>query len=123
MAGLDEQIPITSISGGINRFITMLLMIASREQSVVLVDEVENGIYYSHHKAFCKAILTFASEYNSQLFITTHSEEWLESLADVIDTSLDDVALWRAERVGGAPLIRQFTGKQVPIGIDTGEVR
>jgi hypothetical protein len=85
--------------------------------------KLKNGIYYSHHNAFCRAVLTFAGEYNSQVFITTHSDEWLESLASVIDTSVDDVALWRAERVDGVPVIRQFTGKQVPIGIDAGEVR
>jgi ABC-type Mn2+/Zn2+ transport system ATPase subunit len=121
--GLDEKIPITSISGGINRFITILLMLASREKSVVLIDEVENGVYYLHHNAFCRAVLTLADEYNSQIFMTTHSDEWLESLASTIDTSIDDVALWRAERVDGVPVIRQFTGKQVPIGIDAGEVR
>jgi ABC-type Mn2+/Zn2+ transport system ATPase subunit len=122
--GLDEQIPVTSISGGINRIITMLLMIASREQSVVLIDEVENGIYYSHHEAFCRAMLAFASEYNSQIFVTTHSEEWLESFSRSYIAKEDDVSLWRLGRSKEGPTVKQFTGESLKTSIDIGgEVR
>jgi ABC-type Mn2+/Zn2+ transport system ATPase subunit len=122
--GLEEQIPITSISGGINRVITMLLMIASRDQSVVLIDEVENGIYYSHHEAFCRAMLAFAREYNSQLFVTTHSEEWLESLSSSYIAKKDDVSLWRLGRSKEGPTVKQFTGESLKTSIDIGgEVR
>jgi predicted ATPase len=123
LKGLSDQIPITAISGGLNRIMTILLMMASRERSVILVDELENGLYYSHHRAYWKAVLAFSREYNSQLFLTTHSEEWLEALAAVMDAKTDDIALWRAERVNGIPTIRQFFGKQVPVGIRSGEVR
>lgn len=121
--GLNDKLPITSISGGINRMITILLAMASRERSIVLVDEIENGLFHTHHAAFWRVILRFAREYNSQVFLTTHSEEWLESLVEVLDNKMDDVALWRAERVKDLPVIRQFTGKQVPAGIRSGEVR
>jgi ABC-type lipoprotein export system ATPase subunit len=121
--GVSDELPITSISGGINRFMAFLLAIASREKSVILIDEGENGIFHSHHNAFWEMLLTYAREYNSQIFLTTHSEEWLESLAVVMNSELDDVALWRAERVKEVSTIRQFTGKQVPLGIRSGEVR
>jgi ABC-type lipoprotein export system ATPase subunit len=121
--GLSDQIPITSVSGGINKVITILLAIASREQSVVLIDEAENGLFHTHHKAYWKIILRFARDYKSQMFVTTHSDEWLEALALVMESKLDDVALWRVERGNGPPVIRQFTGKQVPAGIRSGEVR
>jgi ABC-type transport system involved in cytochrome c biogenesis ATPase subunit len=124
VTGLDEQIPVTSISGGINRIITMLLMIASRDQSVVLIDEVENGIYYSHHAAFCRAMLAFANEYDSQLFVTTHSEEWLESLSSSYIAKKDDVSLWRLGRSKEGPTVKQFTGESLKTSIDIGgEVR
>lgn len=121
--GVEEYMPVTSVSGGINRLITALLMIASRKRSVVLIDELENGIFHTHHKAFWCALLSFARKYEGQLFITTHSEEFLEALAEAIDIKEDDVSLWRTRRVDGRPEVRQFFGKQVPIGIKAGEVR
>lgn len=121
--GLDDNLPITAVSGGINRMVTLLLMIASRRRSVVLIDEIENGIFHTHHESFCKRLLDFAKSYESQLFITTHSEEFLEALSLAIDIKTDDVSLWRAKRVEGRPIFKQFFGKQVPIGIKAGEVR
>lgn len=123
MEGLEDSLPITAISGGINRMITLLLMIASRKRSVVLIDEIENGIFHTHHEAFWRLLLNFANSYDSQLFITTHSEECLEALAKVIDVKKNDVSLWRATRQRGVPQFKQFFGKQVPIGIKAGEVR
>ena len=123
ISGVSDKLPITSISGGINRLMSFLVAMASREKSVILIDEGENGLFHSHHNASWETLLTFAREYNSQIFLTTHSEEWLESLAVVMNSELDDVALWRAERVNAVPTIRQFTGKQVPLGIRSGEVR
>jgi ABC-type transporter Mla maintaining outer membrane lipid asymmetry ATPase subunit MlaF len=123
VAGMADKIPITSVSGGINRMITLLLMIASRQRSVVLLDEVENGLFHTHHKAFWQALLKFARQYESQLFITTHSEEWLEAFALVADDNIDDVSLWRMERTNKQPKVRQFTGKQVVLGVRAGEVR
>ena len=121
--GLNDRVPITSVSGGINRALTILLAIASREQSVVLIDEAENGLFHTHHDGYWRAVLRFAHQYNSQLFITTHSEEWLNSLARVANPTKDDIGLWRAERVKGHPIIRQFNEKQMFAGIKSGEVR
>ena len=72
----------------------VLLGIASRRRSVVLVDEIENGLYYKHHKKYWDAILHFGRNYESQIFLTTHSREWLE-LSGAAGDEVDDIALWR----------------------------
>jgi ABC-type transport system involved in cytochrome c biogenesis ATPase subunit len=123
MEGIQESLPITAISGGINRMITLLLMIASRKQSVVLIDEIENGIFHTHLESFWRILLNFSNNYHSQIFVTTHSEECLEALAKAIDVEKNDVSLWRASRQAGSAKFKQFFGKQVPIGIKAGEVR
>jgi AAA15 family ATPase/GTPase len=122
--GLKDKIAVANISGGINRVMTFLLAIASRQRSVVLVDEMEDGLYYTHHESYWRAMLAFAREYESQLFITTHSKEWLEALLRAAGNDVRDIALLRLERNGKGPELLKFDGADLKAGIEYGaEVR
>lgn len=119
----EDKLPLPSVSGGINRLVSILLGIASHPRSVVLVDEIEDGIYYKHQAAFWRGILTFARKYECQLFATTHNVEWLEALSEASGKKTDDIALWRIERSKDGPVLHQFSGKSALAGIKAGEVR
>lgn len=119
----SEKVPVNNISGAINRVLAIMLCLAVRPRTVVLVDEMENGLYHKHHAAIWRSVLGFAREYDGQLFTTTHSEEWLGTLVDAAGDDLDDIALWRMERTKEGPLLRQFTGRQAAAAIKVGEVR
>lgn len=117
-----NKLPLPNISGGINRIVGFMLAIASREKSVVLVDEIENGIYYSHFPALWRATLGFLREFNAQAFVSTHSKECLNGLLKGAGRDVSDIALWRAE-IGdnGERTLRQFSGDALRAGIDYGE--
>ena len=119
------KIPLPNISGGINRVIGVLLGIASQPKSIVLVDEMENGVYYKHHDALWRSLLMFTRSYKSQLFVTTHSEEWLRALINAAGNDIDDIVLWRIERADkGQPEVLYFDGDTLKSGIEYGaEVR
>jgi len=123
--GMTQKIPLNIVSGGMSRVASILLILAASSKSVVLVDEMENGIYYSHHVSFWKSILNFCRQYDGQLFVTTHSEEWLEALIEASESKVDDISLWRIERTGNATsVIKQFSGEAFKLGIRSGgEVR
>lgn len=108
--GTKEKIPLTAVSGAINRILSILLSIVSRPRSVVLVDEADNGVYFKRHRAFCRTLLTFSREFDAQLFLSTHNEEWLSALAYEAGDKTDDLALWRVERSDGGPVIQQLPG-------------
>jgi predicted ATPase len=119
--GLKDKMAVASVSGGINRIMTILLAIASRRRSVVLVDEMESGLYYRHHKQYWKAILRFARDYESQIFVTTHSKEWLEALILAAGDRVEDIALWRLERgERGSPILSRFDGAMMKDAIEYG---
>jgi len=126
-ATLDSgrSLPLPMISGGINRVAAFMLAIASRPRSVVMIDEVESGIYFSHQAAIWRALIRFSSAYESQLFITTHSKECLEALAEAASKDVKDVdaiSLWRIEREDdGRPVVRQFLGEDLVAGIEYGQ--
>lgn len=122
--GLTEKIPVTNIGGAINRLIGVMLAIATQRRGVVLVDEMENGVYHEHHTAVWRSILSLVRQYECQLFTTTHSEEWLEALIEAAGDDVSDLALWRLERADGGPVLRQFFGKTFKGSIEAGgEVR
>jgi ABC-type lipoprotein export system ATPase subunit len=125
LRGLPDKIFLGNVSGGLNRIVTFLLAIASRPRSVILIDEIENGLYYRHHAKMCSALLSFARSYDSQLFLTTHSEEWLKALVVAAEGNFDDIALWRVERNEATqPEVYQFEGDDLSATIELGgEVR
>lgn len=121
---VPEKIPLNTISGAINRMVGVMLAIASRPRSVILVDEVENGIYYKHHQSYLRGLLSFAQTYDSQLFLSTHSEEFLEALVSAAGKDVSSLAVWRMELSESGPVVRQFSGETLKAGIEMGtEVR
>ena len=121
VAGASEKIQLGNISGGINRFSSVLLAIASRNRSVILVDELEGGLYYSHHKAYWRVLIENARKHNAQLFVTTHSLEWIRALVEAAGNNNDDIALWRMERGdNNRPVISQFSGDELKDGVEYG---
>jgi predicted ATPase len=122
--GPNLVLPLTAVSGGVNRMAAILLAIAHRPEGIVLVDEVENGVFFTKYLPFTRAIVRFAREYGCQLFLSTHSQEWLRAFAEAAGPEVADIALWRIERTEKGPAVTQFSGSTFKAGIELGaEVR
>jgi hypothetical protein len=119
---VPHKLPINSISGGINRIIAIMLTLAIRPGTVVIVDEMENGIFYKHKSALWRSLIHLCRKNNSQMFLTTHDEEWLAALVDV-GGDLDDIVLWRLVRTKRGRVLRQIPGRALKAGLVAGEVR
>jgi AAA domain, putative AbiEii toxin, Type IV TA system/AAA domain len=99
---LSNKIPLSLVSAGINKFVTILAGILYRRGGVVLIDEIENGFYFERMPAFWTTILRLASEYDTQIFASTHSMECLRGLLPILkDHHENDVTLLRIERENG----------------------
>lgn len=124
--GKDELlVPLGAMSGAVNRIVGVLLAIASRQKSVVLVDEIDNGIFHERHGSIAKMLLDFAERFESQLFISTHSAEWMSAFMEAGRQILDDIAVWRLYRSeSGDSEILRFDGAKILSAIENGaEVR
>ena len=119
-----EKQSLPEVSGGINRITAIMVTIASRRRSILLIDEIENGIYYVHHPAIWRGILKFARQFEAQLFVSTHSAECVQGLLKAADDKVDDIALLRFERDESGPVLYQFSGDTLRSGLELGaEVR
>ncbi|MBN2830266.1 MAG: ATP-binding protein, partial [Candidatus Cloacimonetes bacterium] len=97
--GKKSLIPFHLMGDGINRLLSIVLAIFENENGFVMIDEIENGLYFEALEVLWKTIIQIAKEYNIQIFATTHSWENVKTFASVVDQSnYSDVALYRLEQ-------------------------
>lgn len=118
-------LPMPSFSGGTNRAASIMLAVAQDDVSLVLVDEAESGIYHRRQQRFSKALVQLARSYNTQLILTTHSQEYIDNFIEALGGDAEDVAFWRLERPDSSapPFMRRFSLKEFQAGMAMGDMR
>lgn len=122
--GVDRKMPLGLVSAGIHKFLAILLAITSTPHGAVLIDEVENGLYYKLLTPMWEMLMRHCIENKCQLIVTTHSKEFLDSLAPLIARNEQDFSLLRTEWKNGEASISSFSGKEFAAALENGfEVR
>ncbi len=95
----DAFYPLTSSFGdGLKSYIALICSIYSASEGQLFIDEVDNGIHYTHFKNIWHIIFDLTKEVNCQLFAITHSLEMIQAFNRVqiekkkIDTSYFELA-------------------------------
>ena len=107
---MSEKIPLPLVSDGVNKMLSILLALDECSRGILLGDEMENGLYFDLMGGASAAILDAARESNTQLFVTTHSLEYLRALLPVVQGRPNDFRLLRTNRENGASQIDCFDG-------------
>jgi hypothetical protein len=115
----SKKLPLALLSSGINKFVAILLAIRTYKDGVIIIDEIENGIWYKMFPTFWQAIHGFASENNTQVFASTHSLECLKALAPVIDEHPGDFTLIQLAQERGQGVARLASGKDAAAAIES----
>jgi energy-coupling factor transporter ATP-binding protein EcfA2 len=121
---LREKLPLSLMSAGINRFVMLLAAILIRGRGVLLIDEIENGLFYKTLPSLWKYMLKFAIDNDTQIFASTHSLECVRALIPTMQGVEDQFTLLRSERTNGSSRIALIQGKFLEAAIEQGvEVR
>lgn len=75
----EEAMDLTSFGEGIQRVFYIALHFAACRNGVLLIDEFDNAIHYSLLIEFTKFIQLLSIRFNTQVFLTTHSKECVDS--------------------------------------------
>ena len=121
IAELPEKIPVALLSTGIHRYLAILITIATQSNGVVLVDEIENGVFHENLEKAWSGIFHFCKQYNVQLFASTHSKECLDALSPFLAENAGEFRLLRTEATGDeGHTVKMFNGKDFQSALKTG---
>ncbi|MGO9863156.1 MAG: AAA family ATPase [Terriglobales bacterium] len=114
VGGLNELIPIGGLSGGIDKFLDVIVSIIMNRGGVILIDEIESGFYYKNTPQLLGSIVTLCDKYDVQLFASTHSYEFLQMLSTSMtgaQRGAKDFCLIRLEKEKGhQPIVTVIPG-------------
>lgn len=80
-----KLLPMRLAGDGMNRLLIIMLSIMEVPNSIILIDEIENGFHYSMHPMIWKAIVNAAQKSNCQVIATTHSYECVAGAVEGIE--------------------------------------
>jgi hypothetical protein len=97
--GLPKMVPLALMGDGLRRMTKILLAIENSPDGVVLIDDVEFGIHHSNITRIWRSLIQASSRNRTQIFVTTHSYEWIRGAIDIIGESfVAELSLYRVER-------------------------
>ena len=76
-------LPISLFGDAVYRVTAIILELLDKENKVLFIDEIENGIHYTSQKSFWEGLFTLAKKLDTLIFATTHSLEMIKAFAEV----------------------------------------
>ena len=98
--GKNGVIPLKYAGDGLVRLLYMAAAILSNPNSLILIDEIENGFHYSMYPKLWETLARISKDNNCQIIATSHSYENIVSAYEGVKTSgrLNDLSLHRLEK-------------------------
>ena len=80
----EEPIPLYSLGDGMYRTLGIALALVNARNGILLIDEFENGLYYTVQPDIWRLIFQVAHRLNIQVFATTHSWDCIEAFQQAL---------------------------------------
>ena len=77
--GEGPMLPFTQLGQAFARTLEIYCEIFANRPKILLIDEIENGLYYEGMEDFWKGLMAVLEDQDVQLFATTHSRECMEA--------------------------------------------
>lgn len=74
---------LSHMGDAVNKILEIIASISQNKNGILLIDEIENGIHYSHHEAFWEMLFKLCKEFEVQVFATSHSLEMIKAFNKV----------------------------------------
>ncbi len=87
MRNIKEKLPLSVFGDGLKKYLHIVSAFIANSSKTIYIDEVENGLHFSHMGLLLEKIIDFINnnkDGNLQVFMTTHSQEFVEILDKVI---------------------------------------
>ncbi|WRB07939.1 ATP/GTP-binding protein [Helicobacter pylori] len=84
---IKEKVPLSVFGDGLIKYLYIVSTFIANNAKTIYIDEVENGLHFSRMKLLLRCVIDFINDNkdgNLQVFITTHNQEFIEILDQVI---------------------------------------
>ncbi|GHP48526.1 hypothetical protein JP0043_04730 [Helicobacter pylori] len=85
---IKEKVPLSMFGDGLMKYLHIVSAFIANNATTIYIDEVENGLHFSCMRLLLEEIIDFINnnnkDHNLQVFMTTHSQEFVEILDQVI---------------------------------------
>ncbi len=84
---IKEKVPLSVFGDGLKKYLHIVSAFMADNAKTIYIDEVENGLHFSRMRLLLKNTIDFINnnkDGNLQAFMTTHSQEFIEILDQVI---------------------------------------
>ena len=116
--GISRPIPLSLVSGGISRLFTHLISIIRFKKGAVLIDEIEEGLFYKQFSKLWATITELADTHKTQLFISSHSLECLREAMPTIKKNPKNFCLLRLKRKDNESIVERFDGEDLEAALE-----
>ncbi len=82
---MTTPVLLSSMGSGLNRYLAIVCAIWKSKDGQLLIDEIENGIFYAKYEKLWEIIFQTSREANCQVFATTHSKECIEAFSRIAE--------------------------------------
>jgi len=89
LQGQQDPVPLGSMGDGMRRILTLTTAEIASEDGVLLVDEIDTGLYYRAQKDMWHLLIQTARRLNVQVFATTHSLDCVRAFQEALSVEED----------------------------------
>ncbi|GAA7661760.1 ATP/GTP phosphatase [Helicobacter pylori] len=93
---IGEKFPLSMFGDGLMKYLYIVSAFIAKNATTIYIDEVENGLHFSRMGLLLKNIIDFINnnkDGNLQVFMTTHNQEFIEILDQVIKEKILPIRL------------------------------
>lgn len=96
---IKKMLPISSFGNGLSSILDIAASLINTEISYIFIDEIETGIHYLNYEKFIKVLIEIIKRKEIQIFMTTHSKEFLEIFYKELNKNSEDICLYRFQKI------------------------
>ncbi|WQU69914.1 ATP/GTP-binding protein [Helicobacter pylori] len=122
---IKEKLPLSAFGDGLKKYLHIVSAFMADNAKTIYIDEVENGLHFSRMKLLLRCVIDFINDNkdgNLQVFMTTHSQEFIEILDQVIREKdfAHQTKLFCLEQYDGSIVAEPYYGENLSLYFKNG---
>ncbi|EJB99763.1 AAA family ATPase [Helicobacter pylori] len=117
---IKEKVPLSVFGDGLKKYLHIVSAFMADNAKTICIDEVENGLHFSRMKLLLRCVIDFINDNkdgNLQVFMTTHNQEFIEILDQVIREKdfAHQTKLFCLEQYNGSIVAEPYYGENLSL--------